>query len=274
MENKTNTTIEQQVEKIVKQHDGTNKSPAVQKEISGEISETGRKISDLFHSAKSLKSAKNNFLSLARFAQANFGINELKSIDIKVIKEWTIGKDITYKAASTNLCDINKIYKHLNITKEEIKILRKELKSKLKKRKKVTRAYKNLEKVKFTSEIIQTAFLLQRDYGVRVSAAININIENQIKSDTKLTYKKPGGKEVIITVSKKIIESIIRNAKDGIFRVSIQEYSYHLKKQIKKMKQEYNGSDGVIYSFVINKLEQGYSKREVADLLGSELPFG
>jgi len=259
-------SINYQVSNIIKAHNGIRQSKLENRNNSGLTAENGHKVSDKFHSYKSLDNARNDLTNLAKYAKANFKIKDMGKINKEVVKEWIGSKDITYKTASNYLSEINKVHEHLSITKEEVKDLRQELKKKLKPNILKTRAYKHLDRIQLP-EKSQSAFELQRDYGLRVKAATYINIEKQLHGNT-LKYQEKGGnwseKELTSTLVSKIRENVV----NGKYIVPEDTYYGQLKREIEKTGQKFNGTHGIRHTYAQKELEAGKSKQEVSEAMG------
>ena len=260
-----------QVSKIIKAHNGIGQSKLESRNASGIKSiESGHKISDKFHSYKSLDNARNDLMNLGKFAKSEFGIKNMQHIDKEVIRDWIKSKDITYNTASNYLSEINKVHEHLNITREEVKELRHELKQELRSNELQTRAYKHLDHIQLP-EKSQPAFELQRDYGLRVNAATHINIEKQLDGNT-LKYKEKGGKLSEKELSPTLVSKIKENAVNGKYELSYNTYRDQLQKAIEKTGQTYNGTHGIRHAYAQKELEAGKSKQEVSEAMGHVRP--
>jgi integrase len=260
-------SIKFQVSKIIKEHNGIRISKLQSREESGIKSiESGHKVSNLFHSYKSLDNARNDLINLGYYAKETFGVKDMSKIDIIVVKEWIKSKEITYRTASNYLSELNKVHEHMRFTREEIKDLREELKQELKQNTLESRAYRHLEKIKLP-EHSQPAFELQRDYGLRVSAATHINIDKQLNGNI-LKYQEKGGKwsekELTPTLASKIRE----NAVNGKYEVNKNTYYDQVKRAIEKTGQKFNGTHGIRHAYAQRMLEEGYSKKEVSESMG------
>jgi len=260
-------SINHQVGIIIKAHNGIGQSKLTSRENSGIKSiESGHKVSNLFHSYKSIDNARNDLKSLGNYSKEEFGIKDMSKIDLRIIKNWIKDKDISYNTASNYLSEINKVHKHLNITPKEIKELRVQLKQELRKNSLESRAYKHLDRIQLPSKSMP-AFELQRDYGLRVNAATHINITKQLNGNT-LKYQEKGGKlsqkELTPTLASKLRE----NAVNGKYELSYNTYRDQLQKAIEKTKQQYNGTHGIRHSYAQTQLEQGRSKAEVSKSMG------
>jgi len=260
-------SINYQVSKIIKAHNGIGISKLQRRNESGiKSAENGHRVSDLFHSYRSLDNARSRFTSLGKYAKEEFGVKDMSKIDKEIVGQWIRDKNLSYRSASNYLSDINKVSDHLSITREEVKELRAELKQELTKNELTTRAYKHLDRIQLP-EKLQPAFELQRDYGLRVNAATHINIEKQLLGNT-LIYKEKGGKlsekELTPTLASKIKE----NAINGKYEVSYTTYRENLQKAIEKTGQKYNGTHGIRHTYAQRELEAGKSKQEVSEALG------
>ena len=175
-----------------------------------------------------------------------------------------------YRTASNYLSELGKVQEHFNFSKNDIKELRSELKENLERTGQIaqeTRAYSNLDKVVLKSEKAQIAFLLQRDYGLRLKEATHINLDRQLKDNTLFVQGK-GGKILEKELTKDLVQKIEKNAQNGIFEVKRDNYIKELKSEIEKTGQIFNGTHGIRHSFAQRKLEEGYSKAEVSEMMG------
>jgi len=262
-------SVNHQVGKIIKAHNGIGQSKLENRNTSGLKAENGHKVSDKFHSYKSLDNARADLKNLGNFVKDELGIKDMSKIGVEGIKEWINSKDITYNTASNYLSEINKVHEHLGVSKEEVKELRAELKQNLQRTTdiaKQTRAYKHLDKVQL-SDKSQIAFQLQRDYGLRAKEATHINLQRQLNGNT-LSYQQKGGKLSEIKLNHTLASKIKENAVNGKYELNYKTYSRELQKEIEKTGQKFNGTHGIRHSFAQNKLEEGYSKQEVSEMMG------
>jgi len=259
-------SINHQVGLILKQHNGIHQSKLESRNNSGLKSiESGHKISDKFHSYKSLDNVRNDLKNLGNFAKEN-GIKDMSKININTVKEWIYNKDITYNTASNYLSELNKVHSHMNFSREEIKDLRAEFKAELKTNTLYSREYKHLDKMQLPDKS-QIAFELQKNYGLRVNAATNINIDKQINGNT-LSYHEKGGKLSEKELNPTLVAKIKENAVNGKYELSYNTYRDQLKKEIEKTGQKYNGTHGIRHTYAQNQLIAGKSKLEVSKELG------
>jgi len=77
-----------------------------------------------------------------------------------------------------------------------------------------------------------------------------------------------GGKILEKELSKELVQKVKENAKNGIFEIKKDTYTKELKEAIEKTGQTYNGTHGIRHSFAHQKLEEGYSKQEVSEMMG------
>jgi len=260
-------SINYQVAKIIKAHNGIGKSKLESRENSGLLSENGHKVSHDFHSFKSLDNARRDLTNLAKFAKENHQIKDMKKIDLSVIKSWINSKNISYNTASNYLSEINKIHEHLTLTKEEVKNLRIELKKELINPQKTTRSYKNLDKIQTNlNERSLISFQLQKDYGLRAKEATHINLKNL--SNNTLSYKQKGGKLSQKEISSTLASKIRENAIEGKYTLNYRTYTRDLQKAVKASNEKWNGTHGIRHSYAQNQLEAGKTKQEVSEAMG------
>jgi integrase len=262
-------SVNHQVAKIIKAHNGIGKSKLASRQTSGLKAENGHKVSNDFHSYKSLDNARADLSNLGRHAWKELGIKDMSQIGIDDIKDWIHSKEITYRTASNYLSEINKVREHLGVTQEEVKELREELKQNLPKTTelaKETRAYKSLDKVLLEGKA-SISFQLQRDYGLRAKEATHINISRQLRDNT-LSYQQKGGKLSEIKLSPTLVSKIEENAVNGKYELNYKTYSRNLKEAIEKTGQKFNGTHGIRHAFAQSQLESGLTKQEVSEAMG------
>jgi len=259
-------SINYQVAKIIKAHNGIGQSKLESRNSSGLIAESRHKVSDKFHSYKSLDNARNDFKNLGNYAKNEFGIKDMSKINQKIVESWIKNKDITYNTASNYLSEINKISDYLNITREDVKELRVKLKQELRINELQSRSYKHLDRIQLPNKS-QPAFELQRDYGLRMSAATHININKQLNGNT-LSYQEKGGKWSEKELNPSLVLKIKENAVNGKYELSNNTYRDQLQKEIEKSGQKYNGTHGIRHTYAQNQLEAGKSKQEVSEAMG------
>ena len=263
-------SIKYQISNIINSHNGIGVSKKEQRANSGLKSlENGHNVSDKIHSYKSIENLRNDLTNLANFSKENFGIKDITQISASNVRAWIESKQITYNTASNYLSELNKVAEHFSFSKEEMKALREDLKAKLTNKTPETRAYKQLEKITLR-ENSQVAFELQRDYGLRINAATNINIEKQLKDNT-LIYREKGGKLSRKELNPTLAQKIKENAVDGKYEVNKRTYSRDFQKQIEKSGQKYNGTHGIRHSYAQKMLET-HSKAEVSQEMGHSRP--
>lgn len=260
-------SIKYQISNIINSHNGIGVSKKEQRANSGLKSlENGHNVSDKIHSYKSIENLRNDLTNLANFSKENFGIKDITQISASNVRAWIESKQITYNTASNYLSELNKVAEHFSFSKEEMKALREDLKAKLTNKTPETRAYKQLEKITLR-ENSQVAFELQRDYGLRINAATNINIEKQLKDNT-LIYREKGGKLSQKELNASLTSKIIKNAVNGKYEINKRTYSREIKKEIEKTGQVYNGTHGIRHSYAQKCLENGMGKSEVSQEMG------
>ena len=259
-------SIKYQISNIINSHNGIGVSKKEQRANSGLKSlENGHNVSDKIHSYKSIENLRNDLTNLANFSKENFGIKDITQISASNVRAWIESKQITYNTASNYLSELNKVAEHFSFSKEEMKALREDLKAKLTNKTPETRAYKQLEKITLR-ENSQVAFELQRDYGLRINAATNINIDKQLKDNT-LIYREKGGKLSQKELNASLTSKIIKNAVNGKYEINKRTYSREIKKEIEKTGQKFNGSHGIRHAYAQKNIEEK-KQSEVSHELG------
>jgi len=261
-----------QVNQIIKAHNGINLSKKEARATSGIKGENNHNISNYFHSYKSLDNARRELTDLGKFAKQNFGIKDMSKITGKVIKEWVKSKDITYKTASNYISNIYKVQEYFTLKQGELKEIRENLKETLTKERVLanqSRAYKNLDKVELKNPKAQISFELQKNYGLRVKEATHINLNRQLKGENILEIQGKGGKIIIKEIDKNLVDKIKEYSNEkGIFEIPTRTYTYNLKQAIEATGEKFNGTHGIRHAFAQNKLEEGYTKQEVSEMMG------
>lgn len=257
-----------QVADILKEVNGIGESKKENREQGNLKSlESNHFISDKIHSFRSLEQARVQLKSLGAYAKDKYDINHISKIDIKIITSWIGSKEISYRSSSNYLSIINKVSSYLNITRDEIKTLRSNLRSILSKPKFDTRAYKNLDRITLPNKS-QITFELQRDYGLRFNASSHINLDNL--KDNTLHYQEKGGKWSEKELSSKLASSIRDYAIKGKYTLVQYEYTKYLKIALEKSGQIYNGTHGIRHSYAQDMLEKGFTKEEVSEAMGHQ----
>ena len=262
-------SVKYQVSQILQNVNGIGTSKKESRESGVKSLESGHKVSDKVHSFKSLENLKNDLTNLANYAKTEFKIQDIKAINIDIVKSWIDSKNISYNTASNYFSELNKVSDHFNFTREEIKELRADLKNDLPKTVLETRAYKNLEKIELNPKH-QAAFELQRDHGLRVNAATHINLDKQLNGNT-LTYREKGGKLSQKELNPNLAQKIRENAAEGKYEVNKRTYARDLQKKIEESGQKYNGTHGIRHSYAQKMLETN-SKAEVSQEMGHSRP--
>ena len=259
-------SIKYQVVEILKTVNGIGESKKASRESSGIKSvESGHKVSDKIHSYKSMDNMRNDLINLGNYAKENFGVKDISQIHAEHVREWLNSKEISYATASNYISELNKVADNFCFSREEMKVLREELKE-LPKADLETRAYKGLEKIELRPHT-QPAFELQRDYGLRVNASTHINLDKQLIGNT-LSYQEKGGKWSEKELSPSLVSKLKENAPGGKYEVNNRTYSRELKKEIEKTGQVYNGTHGIRHSYAQKCLENGMGKSEVSQEMG------
>ena len=258
-------SIKYQVVEILKTVNGIGESKKASRESSGIKSvESGHKVSDKIHSYKSMDNMRNDLINLGNYAKENFGVKDISQIHAEHVREWLNSKEISYATASNYISELNKVADNFCFSREEMKVLREELKE-LPKADLETRAYKGLEKIELRPHT-QPAFELQRDYGLRVNASTHINLEKQLNGNT-LTYREKGGKLSQKELSPNLAQKIRENAVEGKYEINKRTYARDFQKQIEKSGQKYNGTHGIRHTYAQKMLET-HSKAEVSQEMG------
>ena len=260
-------SIKYQISNIINSHNGIGVSKKEQRANSGLKSlENGHNVSDKIHSYKSIENLRNDLTNLANFSKEKFEIKDISQISASNVRAWIESKQITYNTASNYLSELNKVAENFAFSREEIKDLRAELKGKLSNNELTSRAYAHLDRV-VVRDKHEPAFILQKDYGLRINAATNINLEKQLKGNT-LFYKEKGGKIGQKEIPPALVSKLKENAINGKYEVNKRTYSRELKKEIEtKTNQIFNGSHGIRHTYAQKMLET-HSKAEVSQEMG------
>lgn len=258
-------SVKYQVSQILQKVNGIGTSKKESRESGVKSLESGHKVSDKVHSFKSLENLRNDLTNLAAYAKNEFKIQDIKAINIDIVKSWIDSKNISYNTASNYFSELNKVSDHFNFTREEIKELRADLKNDLPKTVLETRAYKNLEKIELNPKH-QAAFELQRDHGLRVNASTHIDLNKQLHGNT-LTFREKGGKLSQKELNPTLAQKLRENSVDGKYEINKRTYSRDFQKQIEKSGQNYNGTHGIRHSYA-QKMLENHSKAEVSKELG------
>jgi integrase len=267
-------SINHQVGIMIKAHNGLSTSKMEGRNQSGLKSVNGHNISDKIHASKSLTEARNTMKNLGNYSHQVHGVKDMSKIDKEIITSWLNSKDISKKTASNYISIVTRFTdsKFIGATREELQEVREHLNEKgdFKEIPKESRAYdsQTLTEIKLQDNL-QPAYELQRDYGLRVSAASRINVEKNLSSDNVLRYREKGGEWSEKQISPSLANKLREQAKNGFYSVSSKStYGRHLAKALKEKGSTPNGTHGMRHSYAQNRLEQGAAKIEVSQEMG------
>ena len=260
-------SVKYQARPILAAVNGKGISKKETREHSDITGENNKPVSNLVHSTKSMKNLRNELNNLGNFAKKYHSVKDITLIDIDIIRNWIEHKgNIGYRTASNYLSNINKIADFLSVDKADVKILRNDLKFKLSEPNYGSRAYKKLEEMQLRDEKSQLVFELQREYGLRVTAASHINIDKQFDNAT-FTYSEKGGMKNTRQFPMELIDRIKKLSVNGRFDVPYNTYRLHLKTVIEADNQVFNGTHGIRHSWAQRELKYR-SPSEVAKDMG------
>lgn len=262
-------SIGRQVELIIKDINGIGLSKLTSRIEGGQRSlESGHLVSPYTHSAKSLENVRNELTSLGRYAKEHFGVKEMREIDKEIVSHWIKDKgDISARTASGYLSNVNKVGEtHLNVSRADIKEIRQEIKE-LRDPDYSSRYYDKTEQITLPDRS-QPAYELQRDYGLRVSAACHIDVEKNLSHDNVLHYHEKGGRDGFKELTPELAQAIRDQAVDGKYDINNRTFSRDLQKAIEQKGNDWNGTHGMRHTYAQNKLEEGWTKAEVSASMG------
>lgn len=257
-------SVNHQVGQILKARNGIGESKRDTREASGLQGENGHKVSDKFHSYKSMDNARADLKNLGRFAKEH-GIKDMSKIDQEIVRDWIYSKDISYSTASNYLSEINKVSDHLSISRDQVKELRQEMRLELRAQELGTRAYKNVDRIE-VKERSEPGLMLQREYGLRVREATHVK-ESQLQGNT-LTVQGKGGYMITKELSPQHAQQLRDAMQDGKYSVNYKTYSRDLKEGVERTGQEFKGTHGLRHSFAQGQITAGKSKEEVSKEMG------
>lgn len=140
----------------------------------------------------------------------------------------------------------------------------------------INRAYANLEAIKVHMHGIHAlSFQLQKDYGLRATAATNIKPE-QLKPGNKLELVKEGGKRQTIKIDPLLHKQLraLTSQGKGLY-VPYDQYLKSFKEAVKLSGQKYTGTHGLRYSYAQDKVNnlrtQGFSDVKAKGMVSSDL---
>jgi len=143
----------------------------------------------------------------------------------------------------------------------------------------INRAYANLEAIKVHMHGIHAlSFQLQKDYGLRATAATNIKPE-QLKPGNKLELVKEGGKRQTIKIDPLLHKQLraLTSQGKGLY-VPYDQYLKSFKEAVKLSGQKYTGTHGLRYSYAQDKMNnlraQGFSGKKAKRMVASDLGLG
>ncbi len=257
---------------------GIGSSKKANRENSKIKGQNGHKISDKIHSLKS----KDQFIRLTKeilqhqrtqFKMAP-DLHNLTTEHLSSFINSKIEKGTQYNTISTYLSQFHKLSISVNKIEDkspqkikdkrepsynlaDIKNIRLIAKQEAISNVHINRAYTNPNAIQAHlngKELL--SFQLQKDYGLRVSAATQINI-NQFKNNNRFSFKNKGGKPQTISLDKNLYNNL-KNAvlKNNGHYIPYNQYLKVFKKAVTKSGQNYFGTHGLRYSHCQSKFNQ------------------
>jgi len=271
-------SIKYQLSTILKKYDGKGISKKTNRENGDTKGFNNQKVSDKIHSYESYRATFSTMKNIAEYAKANHNIKSIDKISNNVIQLYFLKKiteGISYRTLSNQVSHLSKIEQEFAYDKNQLQTIRELAKGILPKQRLAPRAYnqKLLDKIQLQNSALQTTFNLQRELGLRVSAATFININTQLSKNGELNilkFKEKGGKVSEKVISNDLVSKLKENSVEGIFKVSTSTYTKSLEKAIKNNGGKWNGTHGMRHSYAQNMLEKGYSKQSVSESMGHQ----
>jgi integrase len=259
--------------------DGIGESKKSNRNESTYIGENGHKVSDKIHALKTKDQFMRLGTSLLTHQKEHFNKRaDLHNLSREIVESFVndmIERGLKYNSISTYLSQLNKLSIAIGkirdteeqwrkdkrdplFTPQDIKELRAKAKKEALGSKHVNRAYTNPDAIgvhmKGKSAI---SFELQKEYGLRVTAATKINAK-QLKGNNRFEFVNKGGKQQTITLNPllyKKLEKSVKNGKDGHL-VAYNTYLRDFKHAVKLSGQKYTGTHGLRYTFAQRKLQE------------------
>ena len=271
-------SIKYQLSTILKKYDGKGISKKTNRENGDTKGFNNQKVSDKIHSYESYRATFSTMKNIAEYAKANHNIKSIDKISNNVIQLYFLKKiteGISYRTLSNQVSHLSKIEQEFAYDKNQLQTIRELAKGILPKQRLAPRAYsqKLLDKIQLQNSALQTTFNLQRELGLRVSAATFINVNTQLSKNGELNilkFKEKGGKVSEKVISNDLVSKLKENSVEGIFKVSTSTYTKSLEKAIKNNGGKWNGTHGMRHSYAQNMLEKGYSKQSVSESMGHQ----
>lgn len=276
--------IEKQVLQNILKKSGRGKSKKDAKDNSSIVGANGHKVSPFVHADKSTQNVRSDYTNLAMFARDNYK-QKIHQISKNTVKAWILSRNIKYEHMSNQIAALARYSGDFNVSREELFQLRNELLKTIPKTVRTKpRAY-NVTKIDIKEIRVQfqPAFIMQRDYGLRVQEAtyIRLNTSNRIvninsieKEDIGLhanqniiVFLGKNGKIGVKRIDTKLTQQIIYHMKHSIYKVNVRTYSREIEKAINKSNQAWNGSHGLRHSYAQNMAKKGCSKIEISKMM-------
>ena len=269
-------SIKHQVATILKKYNAQGISKKEERSKNETKGFNNQKVSPYIHSYESYRAVFSTIKNIAEYAKKHYNVKSIDKIDNNIIQMYFLGKiadGVSYKSISNQVSHLSKVKDEFQYTKDQLERVRFSANGVAKKQNLQPRAYKQtlLDKIKLENSKLQTTFELQRELGLRISAAISINLNNQLhkhQDGYTLTFKEKGGKISEKNISIELVNKIKENSKDGLFNVSQSTYTKSLKKEVIRNGGKWTGTHGMRHSYAQNRLEEGYSKQNVSENMG------
>jgi hypothetical protein len=240
--------------------------------------ENGHDVSELIHSFK----GKDQFIRLTKniltHQKVQFNITpDLHNITKEHINSYVnelIEKGLKYNSISTYLSQVNKLSiaiskipdkasQHVKdkrgvvFTPKDVKQARKTAKEQAIGNIHINRSYSNTDAIgAYLDGKTALSFRLQKDYGLRVTAATKIS-PMQLKANNKFEFVNKGGKLQTITIDKNLHKQLKESTKIGKGHlVPYNLYIKELKQAMTQTGQKWQGTHGLRYSYAQTKFDQ------------------
>jgi len=290
-------SIKYQIQIAANNVDGIGRSKRSNRKDSKYYGEKGQKVSEFIHALKSMDQFKRLTGSLLVHQKEHFDRRpDLHNISREVLESLVndyIERGLKYNTISTYLSQFNKLRISIGkikdtdpqwrkdkrdplFTQKDIAEVRAIAKAQALGSKHVNRAYSNPEAIGIHMHGTHAlSFQLQKDYGLRVTAATKIS-PLQLKDNNKFEFVNKGGKHQIIKIDPLLHQKLkIATSQGKGLYIPYNQYLKSFKEAVKLSGQKYTGTHGLRYSYAQDKVNnlrtQGFSDVKAKGMVSSDL---
>jgi len=273
MFNANRATVNSIINRVMSNANGIGTSKAEARANSDTKGANGHKVSTQAHSIKEVQNMRTVATQYINFVKENYTGKVANNINADSTRAFIASKAETVASSTLNtyISTMNKVADNLNkdnigsLSRNDIKDIKQDFNtSKFHQ----DRAYSDVESIKeaMRDTTMSISSDLQAEAGLRADDSINSN-KWTINTDNTITISdsKGGIEYTTRALSSETIERA-RVAQENGYKANYSEYREALKEAVQSTGQDYNGTHGLRYNFVQERVEElkanGYSENE------------